>query len=110
VLANLVTLKAGFEAAMKDGTTEAMVSYYREVQAQIETVTSLADTYSDLKANDAYLRLLDSYNESVKMTTAAQKEYLQKVDSYNEVLLRLPFTLVAYGLGFTKMEAGITEE
>ena len=110
VLANLVTLKAGYESAVRDGGTETMVSYYREVQAQVELVNGLADTYGDLKANDAYLRLIDSYNESIKMTEAAQKEYLQKVETYNETLLRLPYTLVAYGLGFTKMEAGITVE
>ena len=110
VLANLVTLKAGYEAAVKDGGHEAMASFFREVQAQAEAVNGLADTYSDLKANYAYLRLIDTYNESIKMTVAAQKEYLQKVETYNEVLLRLPFTLVAYGLGFTKMEPGITPE
>ncbi|NDD63739.1 MAG: hypothetical protein EBZ36_07150 [Acidobacteria bacterium] len=110
VMANLITLKAGYETAVSDGGTEAIGSYYREVQAQIEAVNGLAETYGDLKANDAYLRLIDGYNESIKTTTAARKDYLQKVEAYNEALLRLPFTLVAYGLGFTKLEAGITDE
>lgn len=113
VLANLITLKAGYDAAItaaRDGDNQAIVSVYREVQLQTEAVNALADNHAELKANDAYLRLIDTYKESINQTTNAQKDYLQSVDSYNEILLRLPFALVAYGLGFTKVEASITAE
>ncbi|MFM8394425.1 MAG: LemA family protein [Acidobacteriota bacterium] len=113
VLANLITLKAGYDAAItaaRDGDNQAIVSVYREIQLQTEAVNALADNHAELKANDAYLRLIDTYKESINQTTNAQKDYLQSVDSYNEILLRLPFALVAYGLGFTKVEASITAE
>lgn len=113
VLANLITLKAGYDAAInsaRDGDNQPLVSVYREIQLQTEAVNALADNHAELKANDAYLRLIDTYKESINQTTNAQKDYLQSVDGYNEILLRLPFALVAYGLGFTKIEANITAE
>jgi hypothetical protein len=113
VLANLVTLKSGYDAAItadKDGDRQAIASVFREIQMQIEAVNALADNHAELKANDAYLRLIDAYKETITQTTTAQKDYLQSVESYNEALLRLPFALVAYGLGFTKIEASITVE
>lgn len=113
VLANLVTLKAGYDAAVtadKDGDRQSIASFYRELQSQVEAVNALADNHAELKANDAYLRLVDAYKETITQTSTAQKDYLQSVESYNEVLLRLPHALVAYGLGFTKIEASITPE
>jgi hypothetical protein len=74
VLANLITLKAGYDAAVtgdKDGDRQSIVSFYRELQPQVEAVNALADNHGDLKANDAYLRLIDAYKESINQTTNA---------------------------------------
>jgi hypothetical protein len=46
----------------------------------------------------------------VNVTNAARKNYVQTVDAYNELLVRLPFALVAYGLQYTKIEAKVTAE
>jgi hypothetical protein len=63
-----------------------------------------------LKANDAYLRLTEEFKKTVEATSMARKNYLQAVSSYNEIILRLPFSLVAYGLEFHKIEASISED
>jgi LemA protein len=110
VMANLTTLQVGLEQAIKDGDQEAIISVYQEIKQQAEAVTALAETYPDLKANDAYLRLIETYTESINQTTRAQKDYVQSVEAYNEILLRLPFTLVAYGLGFTRLEPRLEAE
>lgn len=110
VLLNLTTLQVGLEQALKDADKEAIISVYREIEQQAEAVNALADTYPDLKANDAYLRLIEAYTESINQTTKARKDYVQSVEAYNEILLRLPFTLVAYGLGFTRIEANLEAE
>ena len=95
--------------AIKDNDKDGIVNAYRELSGHTEPILSLADTYNDLKANDAYLRLLEEYKNWIKVSNTARKEYVQSVDAYNETLLRLPFALVAYGLQFTKLEASITE-
>ncbi len=110
VLANLTTLQVGLDQAIKDGDQEAIVSVYQEIKQQAEAVNALAETYPDLKANDAYLRLIEAYTESINQSARAQKDYVQSIEAYNEILLRLPFTLVAYGLGFTRLEPRLEAE
>jgi hypothetical protein len=96
--------------ALKDNEKEVVVSSCLELSQQSESIISLGDTYSDLKANDAYLRLLEDYKKSVEASKAARKEYVQSIETYNELLVRLPFALVAYGFQFTKIEPNITVE
>jgi hypothetical protein len=96
--------------AMKGNNTEGILNAYRELNQQVEPVATLSDTHTDLKANDAYLRLIDEFKKSVEVTNAARKNYLQRVAAYNEAILRLPFSLVATGLEFNKIEANISED
>lgn len=110
ILASLMTLRTTLAEAVKEDEKERILSVYREILQQAEAVTTLSDTYSDLKANDAFLRLIDEYKNSINQTTTAQKDYVQSIAAYNESLLRLPFTLVAYGLGFTRLEAALSAE
>lgn len=106
-LATLNTIRPALNEAMKENNKDGVLNAYRDLSQQTEPITTLGETYHDLKANDAYLRLVDEYKNSVNVTTAARKEYVQAVEAYNEALQRLPFALVAYGLQFTKMEANI---
>jgi LemA protein len=96
--------------AVKGNKTEDILSAYRELNQQAEQVATLSDTYTDLKANDAYLRLSDEFNKSIEAANAARKNYVRTVAAYNEVILRLPFSLVAYGLEFNKIEANVSED
>jgi LemA protein len=109
-MANLTNARKTLAEAMKENRTDDILNAYRELHQQTEAVTTLGDTYSDLKANDAYLRLIEEFKNAVNVTNAARKNYVQAVAAYNESLLRLPFTLVAYGLQFTKIEANVSEE
>jgi hypothetical protein len=109
-MANVVRIRKALADAMKENLTESILDAYRELQQNTDPINTLGDTYSDLKANDAYLRLLDEFKNSVNVTNAARKNYAQMVAAYNESLLRLPFTLVAYGLQFTRIEAKVAED
>ncbi|MGE0131255.1 MAG: LemA family protein [Blastocatellales bacterium] len=109
-MAGVKATRAVLAEAMKENRIEDIINAYRELNQQTEPVTTLGDTYTDLKANDAYLRLIDEFKNSVNVTNAARKAYVQSVASYNEAILRLPFALVAYGLEFHKIEANISEE
>ncbi len=108
--AGVANARRALTEAMKENKTEEILNAYRDLNQQTEAITTLGDTYSDLKANDAYLRLIEEFKNSVNVTNAMRKQYAQTVAAYNEALLRLPFTLVAYGLQFTKIEANISEE
>lgn len=108
-LAGVKATRNALAEAAKENRAESTLNAYRELNQQTELVATLGDTYADLKANDAYLRLIDEFTKSVEATNAARKNYLQTVAAYNEAILRLPFSLVAFGLEFHKIEATISE-
>jgi hypothetical protein len=109
-LAPLTNTRNTLNQAIKDNDKDGILNAYRELSGQADAIVSLGDAHADLKANDAYLRLLDDYKNSINVTNSARKEYVQSVEAYNEALLRLPFALVAYGLQFTKIEPNISAE
>jgi len=108
-LAGVKNTRNALAEAAKENRAESVLNAYRELNQQTELVATLGDTYSDLKANDAYLRLVDEFTKSIEATKAARNNYLQAVAAYNEAILRLPFSLVAYGLEFHKIEANISD-
>ncbi len=109
-MANVTNARKALTEAMKENKTEDILNAYRELNEQTEAINTLGDTYTDLKANDAYLRLIEEFKNSVNVTNAARKSYVQTVAAYNELILRLPFGLVAYGLQYHKIEANVSEE
>jgi hypothetical protein len=109
-LATLTNIRNTLNQAIKDNDKDVILNSYRELSQQNDPITSLGDTHPELKANDAYLRLLEEFKNSINVTNAARKDYVQTVEAYNEILLRLPFALVAYGLQFTKIEPNVTAE
>lgn len=96
--------------ALKDNEKEVIASSCLEISQQSESISSLGDSFADLKANDAYLRLLEEYKKTIEAANTARKNYVQSVEIYNDSLARLPYALVAYGLRFTKIEPMITAE
>lgn len=104
------TISEQLGTASKEKDTEAILRSYGELQQNDTALIEFADTNTDLKANDAYLRLFDEYKNAVTVTGRFRKDYVAAVEGYNEALLRLPYAMVAYGLGYTKMEPAITAE
>lgn len=109
-MAGVKAARNALAEAIKANRTEDILNAYRELNQQTEPIATLGDTHTDLKANDAYLRLTDEFKKSVDATNAARRNYLQRVAAYNESILRLPFSLVAYRLEFHKIEANISED
>jgi hypothetical protein len=109
-LARVKALRIALAEAMKVNSAEEILNAYRELNQQTEAVATLGDAHADMKANDAYLRLNDEFKKSVEATNAARNNYVQRVAAYNEAILRLPFSLVANGLEFHKIEANISED
>ncbi len=107
---SILAARNALTEAMKENKSEAIIAAYNDLSGQTESITTLGDTYTDLKANDAYLRLIDEFKNSINVTNAARKNYVLTVDAYNELLVRLPFALVAYGLQFTRIEAIVPAE
>jgi hypothetical protein len=108
-LVGVKATRSALAEATKENRSEGILIAYRELNQQTELVATLGDTYTDLKANDAYLRLIDEFTKTIEATKAARNNYLQAVAAYNEAILRLPFSLVAYGLEFHKIEANISD-
>lgn len=109
-LAGVKGVRQALAEAVKENRIDDILNAYRELNQQTEPISTLGDTYTDLKANDAYLRLTEEFKKAIEATNTARKNYLEAVSTYNEVILRLPFSLVAYGLEFHKIEASISED
>jgi LemA protein len=93
--------------ALKGGETPVILNAFRELNSAIEPILTLAENHPDLKANDAYLRLLEELKASQAGVETTRKAYIDAVDVYNDEIRRLPYALVAYGLEFTKIESQI---
>lgn len=109
-LAALMPLRATLAEVLKNNDPDALVSVSYELNSSTPNLTALGDTYEALKANDAYLRLLEEFKGAVNATTAMRRDYVETVKVYNETLERLPYALVAYGLEFQRIEPKLTTD
>lgn len=109
-LAQFAQTRAALAKAREGGEPDAIKNAYRDVAQAAEPIATLTDTYPDLKANDAYLRLSEELNKARENVAKARADYVNAVRAYNDTLQRNPFALAAYGLGFQKMEPLIEVE
>ncbi len=109
-LAAVNTARESLKKAIESGDVDALKAVYKELTRAVEPIAKLTDEFPDLKTNDAYVRQAEAVEAAKKQLKAARDEYLNGVNQYNDRILRLPFTLVAFGFGFTKMEPQIEVE
>ena len=109
-LAAVNTARASVKKAIESGDVDAIKAAHRELSQAIEPIAKLTDEFPDLKTNDVYVRLAEAVEAAKKNLKAARDEYVNGVNQYNDRIVRLPFTLVAYGFGFTKLEPQVEME
>jgi LemA protein len=113
-LSALVGIRTTLAEAAKTNDAENLANVYlnsfRDLTGQTDSIIALADSYEQLKANDAYLRLIEEFKNAVNATRGTRRDYVETVNVYNESLQRLPFALVAYGLEFQRIEPKIEAE
>jgi LemA protein len=109
-LAGVNTARESLKKAIESGDVDALKAAHRDLSQAVEPLAKLTDEFPDLKTNDAYLRLAEAVEATKKQLKAARDEYVNSVNQYNDRILRLPFTLVAFGFGFVKMEPQVEVE
>lgn len=109
-LAAVKTAREALKKAREANDVDALKAAYKDLTQAVEPIAKLTDDFPDLKTNDAYLRLNEALENAKKQVKAAREDYLNNVNLYNDRILRLPFTLTAFGFGFTKMEPQIELE
>lgn len=109
-LGALLPLRATLAEVLKNNDQDALVPVSQELASSTDNITSLADSFEALKANDAYLRLLEEFKGAVNAVTAMRRDYVEAVKVYNESLERLPYALVAYGLEFQRIEPKVSAD
>jgi LemA protein len=109
-LAAVNTAREAVKKAKESGDVDALKAAYKDLIQAVEPIAKLTDEFPDLKTNDAYLRLNEGLETTKKHLKSAREEYLSSVNQYNDRIQRMPFTLVAYGFGFTKMEPQVEIE
>ena len=107
VLSSLVTSRTALLEALKNNEQDTIINIFHELAGNTDAITGLADSNDSLKANDAYLRLIEEFKATVNATNAIRRDYVEAVNVFNESLVRLPFALVAYGLEFQRLEPKI---
>jgi len=108
-LAALAAARNAFAAARVKNEDDAILAANRDLVHAVEPVLTLADSYEVLKTNDAYLRFIEEVKATQANLIASRKEYIATVEQYNDSIKRLPVALVAFGLGFTKLEPKIDD-
>ncbi len=109
-LAAVKTAQESVKKAVESGDVDALKAAHKELAQAIEPIAKLADEFPDLKTNEVYVRLADAVETAKKNLKAARDEYVNGVNLYNDRIVRLPYTLVAFGFGFTKMEPQVELE
>ncbi len=109
-LAAVKTARESLKKARESNDVDALKTAYKDLTQAVEPIAKLTDEFPDLKANDAYLRLNEGLEATKKQVKASREAYLNSVNLYNDRILRLPFTLTAFGFGFTKLEPQVDLE
>lgn len=102
--------RSALAEARKGTEIEAIANAHRELENAIAPVLQLGETYNDLKANDAYLRLHEELKAAQGLIATTRENYFKKVETFNDEIRRLPYALVAYGMEYTKIEPKLRQE
>ena len=109
-LAPLNISREALKKAQEAKEPEPIKNAIRDLKTSIEPLAHLADDNESLKTNDAFLRLSSELEGAKNRTSSARKDYFTSLENYHAKLNQFPFILVAYGLGFTKIEPLIEPE
>jgi LemA protein len=101
--------RAALNDALKNNDQDALLYTYRDMASNSDGIVNLADTYPDLKTNDAYLRLIEEFKGAINGTNGGKRDYVETVKLYNDTLVRLPFALVASGIDYVRIEPKVEE-
>ncbi|NOT60189.1 MAG: hypothetical protein HOP19_08185, partial [Acidobacteria bacterium] len=95
--------------ALKNNDQDALLYTDRDIASNSDGIVNLADTYPDLKANDAYLRLIEEFKGAINGTNGGKRDYVETVKVYNDTLVRLPYALVASGIDYVRIEPKVED-
>lgn len=109
-LAAVNAAREAVKKALESSDLDAIKAAQKELDQATEPISKLTDEFPDLKTNDVYVRQAEAVETAKKQLKAARNEYLNGIKQYNDRIVRLPFTLVAFGFGFTKMEPQVDVE
>lgn len=109
-LAAVNLAREAVKKAIESGDVDTIKYAYKDLIRAIEPISRLTEEFPDLKANDVYVRQAEANEAAKRNLKAARDSYLNGVNLYNDRILRLPFTLVAFGFGFTKIEPQVEIE
>ncbi len=101
--------RTALNEALKNNDQDGLLYTYRDIASNSDSIVNLGDNYPDLKANDAYLRLVEEFKGAINGTTGGKRDYVETVKVYNDTLVRLPFALVASGIDFVRIEPKVEE-
>ena len=101
--------RTALNEALKNSDQDGLLYTYRDIASNSDAIVNLADNHSELKANDAYLRLIEEFKGAINGTNGGKRDYVETVKVYNDTLVRLPFALVASGIDFTRIEPKVEE-
>lgn len=110
ITASVKNAQAAFLKSLGGNDYDLMKTTRDDLLKALEPMSKVADENQDLKANDAFLRLIEAYEASRKSIDNTLKDYFTGIEIYNDKIQRLPFSLVAFGFGFLKADPMVPQD
>lgn len=93
-----------------DGSPQERIDADTELQGALKSIFALSESYPDLKANENFLKLQDSLEETENKISYARQRYNSAVMAFNVKVQSIPSNIVAALCGFkTKDQLEIPE-
>jgi Uncharacterized conserved protein len=100
VLSHVTALRAKFSDGLP---SQEKVGLYNELSKGVSNLMLSVENYPDLKANQNFLKLQASWNETEEQIAASRRYYNSAVTDFNNAILTFPSNLIAKRLGFTPL-------
>jgi len=100
VLSHVTALRAKFADGL---SSQEKVGLYNELSKGVSNLMLSVENYPDLKANQNFLKLQASWNETEEQIAASRRYYNSAVTDFNNAILTFPSNLIAKRLGFSPL-------
>ncbi len=100
-ISDTIKMRTSINGKSTANDVESQENVFTEAMGKIMAV---AESYPDLKANENYIKTMDSVNEYENMVRKSRLIYNDSVTKLNRSIRMFPTTLIAGVLGFTQKD------
>lgn len=107
VLSEVTKLRAGLTDTLN---SEDKITLHNDIAKKLNSIMVSVENYPDLKANQNFLKLQASWNETEEQISAARRYYNAAITDYNNSIQTFPANIIASKYGFSSKKVFEIEE